>query len=82
MNGIKKEERTLTHHHVTVPPPSFGTLVSLLCPARFTHDIIALTAFGIDVDSTRATEDRPCPSFHAIESTLMTLALVFDTIKS
>lgn len=34
--------------------------------ARFTHDVIALAAFGVDVDSVRATVERPCKSFDAM----------------
>eukprot|EP00904_Undaria_pinnatifida_P007026 jgi/Undpi1/3453/HiC_scaffold_16.g06825.m1 len=44
---------------------------------RFTHDVIALAAFGIDVDSTSAPLGRPCPSYEAIASatwTMMALA--------
>ncbi|CAN0228567.1 unnamed protein product [Pylaiella littoralis] len=33
---------------------------------RYTHDVIALTAFAIDADSVRATKDRPCVSFEAM----------------
>lgn len=42
--------------------------------ARFTHDIVALAAFGVDVGSITATEEEPCPSFDAIES--MTTSLI------
>lgn len=35
--------------------------------ARFTHDIVALAAFGVDVGAITATEEEPCPSFDAIE---------------
>lgn len=45
---------------------------------RFTHDVIALTAFGLDVDSTSAAPGRPCPSYEAIASatyTIMVLAM-------
>ncbi|CAM9310328.1 unnamed protein product [Ascophyllum nodosum] len=49
--------------------------------ARFTHDIIALAAFGVDVNSTGTTADRPCPSFEAIESTLTILMLNLQMIK-
>ncbi|CAM9971103.1 unnamed protein product, partial [Ectocarpus fasciculatus] len=43
------------------------------CFARFTHDIVALAAFGVDVGSITATEEEPCPSFDAIESTTSAL---------
>ncbi|CAM9310255.1 unnamed protein product [Ascophyllum nodosum] len=49
--------------------------------ARFTHDIIALAAFGIDVNSTGATGDSPCPSYEAIESTLTIVSLMLETIR-
>ena len=51
------------------------------CTARFTHDIIALAAFGIDVNSTGATGDSPCPSYEAIESTLTIVSLMLETIR-
>lgn len=35
--------------------------------ARFTHDVIAMVAFGLDVRSISATADRPCDSFEAID---------------
>ncbi|CAM9660900.1 unnamed protein product [Pylaiella littoralis] len=35
--------------------------------ARFTHEIIALAAFGVDVGCITATAERPCHSYHAIE---------------
>lgn len=51
-------------------------------PARFTHDTIALAVFGVDVDSTSATDDRPCRSFQAIESSLSIVnALLYDATK-
>ena len=40
---------------------------------RFTHDVIALTSFGIDVDSLAATEASPSHSFDAIEATVSSL---------
>eukprot|EP00752_Nemacystus_decipiens_P014601 g13003.t1 len=36
--------------------------------ARFAHDVIALAAFGVDVDSVSATVETPCESFDAMES--------------
>ncbi len=38
------------------------------CPDRYTHDVIALAAFGFDADSLRATEDRPSVSFQAMHT--------------
>eukprot|EP00903_Cladosiphon_okamuranus_P016174 g14925.t1 len=35
--------------------------------ARFTHDVIAMVAFGLDVGSITATTENPCHSFDAIE---------------
>lgn len=35
--------------------------------ARFTHDVIAMVAFGLDVGSITATPENPCHSFDAIE---------------
>lgn len=46
--------------------------------AHYTHDVIALAAFGFDTDSTRATEDRPSVSFQAmrmITTAFMKLAM-------
>eukprot|EP00752_Nemacystus_decipiens_P014607 g13007.t1 len=37
--------------------------------ARFTHDVIAMVAFGLDVGSMAATPESPCHSFDAIEVT-------------
>lgn len=36
--------------------------------ARFAHDVIALAAFGVDVDSVSATAELPCKSFDAMTS--------------
>ncbi|CAN0178058.1 unnamed protein product, partial [Ectocarpus fasciculatus] len=33
---------------------------------RYTHDVIALSGFGFDADSVRATKDRPSVSFDAM----------------
>ncbi|CAM9472380.1 unnamed protein product [Hapterophycus canaliculatus] len=44
-------------------PPCFDAL-----EARFTHDTIALAAFGLDVGSITATPGRPCYSYDAIET--------------
>lgn len=49
--------------------------------ARFTHDIIALAAFGVDVGSITATPERPCHSFEGIEGATMAFeALVMNPI--
>ena len=47
--------------------------VGVFLAERFTHDVIALTSFGIDVDSLNATEDLPSASFDAIEVTVASL---------
>lgn len=58
-------------------------LVVVRCPERFTHDVIALSAFGIDVDSIgAAARGEACPSFDAMESATSTLmALNFSPMK-
>jgi len=45
----------------------FRSVDTVMVTARFTHDIIALVAFGVDVSSITATPERPCHSFDAIE---------------
>ena len=51
-------------------------------PAHFTHDIVAFTTCGIDVDSTGSTDDHPCLSFRAIKSAVSTLnVLQFNAMK-
>ncbi|CAN0205555.1 unnamed protein product [Ascophyllum nodosum] len=50
--------------------------------AHFTHDIIALTACGIDVNSTGSTDDHPCLSFRAIQSAISTMGVLqFNAMK-
>ncbi len=57
------------HSSVDIPPSLFVFRSIRLATARFTHDIIALVAFGVDVGSITATPERPCHSFDAIEVT-------------
>ena len=47
----------------TIP---FSLLFVLTILERYTHDVIALAAFGFDADSVQATEDRPSVSFEAM----------------
>lgn len=48
---------------------------------RYTHDVIALAAFGIDADSLRATEDRPCVSYQAMgQLVAAAMALTVDPL--
>lgn len=42
---------------------------------RFTHDIIALTAFGFDANSMGATKDKPCKSYDS-------MAVIFDSLMA
>lgn len=43
--------------------------------ARFTHDIIALTAFGFDANSMGATKEKPCKSYDS-------MAVIFDSLMA
>jgi len=51
---------------------SFWALTCYSIAARFTHDIIALAAFGMDMDSVRATAQQPCHTSDAITACVST----------
>ncbi|CAN0250653.1 unnamed protein product, partial [Scytosiphon promiscuus] len=44
---------------------------------RYTHDVIALAAFGFDADSVRATRERPCVSFDAMSKVVAAAIALF-----
>lgn len=49
---------------------------------HYTHDVVALAAFGFDADSVRATEDRPSVSFEAMGSIASAIMkLVMDPVS-
>ncbi|CAM9835267.1 unnamed protein product [Ectocarpus fasciculatus] len=48
---------------------------------RYTHDVIALSGFGFDADSVRATKDHPSMSFEAMDAIFeAALALSVDPL--
>eukprot|EP00752_Nemacystus_decipiens_P003173 g2936.t1 len=70
------------HHNVANMVPAMAKIAERVCSKlydldggtiecvetfeRYTHDVVALAAFGFDADSLRATEDQPSVSFQAM----------------
>ena len=60
----------------------FRCLCRVSVSERYTHDVIALAAFGFDADSLRATEDRPSVSFEAMRSIIAAIMrLLMDPLS-
>ena len=59
----------------------FVNAAFLLCADNYTHDVIALAGFGFDADSVRATKDRPCISFEAMNDLVIAfMKLIMDPL--
>lgn len=59
------------------PPPSADLVTEC-----YSHDVIALVAFGFDADSVRATDDCPSVSFQAMRAVVAALMkLAFDPLS-
>eukprot|EP00752_Nemacystus_decipiens_P003174 g2937.t1 len=59
-----------------------GTVEFVQTFERFTHDVVALAAFGFDADSLRATNDRPSVSFQAMRTIIDSIMrLVMDPLS-
>lgn len=57
-------------------------IAPLFFAGRYTHDAIALSGFGFDADSVRATKDRPSVSFEAMGAIVeAALALSVDPLS-
>lgn len=62
-------------------PSRSRSFVRSLVTERYTHDVVALAAFGFDADSLNATEDRPCVSFQAMHNIIAAMMkLMLDPI--
>ena len=83
-------EKTTHYRHVirfvlTRPLPRpfpLPACTAMPLPERFTHDCVALAAFGLDADSLRATKGAPCPSFDCMETILKAfMALILKPLS-
>lgn len=54
-----------------------GNVVDVLDTCgRYTHDVIGLTAFGINTESVTKTDGQPCPTLDAMQNVLKTVTKV------